>query len=262
MGRYLPEDRLRKLIDLAKKLRADVGDFLTAMEFFSNVGLDIALENIPELHYPLERRSSYYLLVEVSSGSIQVPLESIIFEILEWGMDKNIIADGSLASSEAQRLAFWRLREEQPEGQRRLGPQIKNDLSVPPRSIANFLRKADMICNELLPEVRINPFGHLGDGNIHYNLSPPLEKDNFSDKENLFLFKLAELATSMSGSFSAEHGLGRTKVIFADQLRDSSERKLMQSLKYALDEQNQLNPGVLVNEIELKYKHKGTEDEK
>jgi FAD/FMN-containing dehydrogenase len=234
------------LLKLAERFRAESGEFLSAMEFFSDVGLDIALKNIPGLVFPLQSRTSFYLLVEAGSGSMQVPLDSILTEVMEWGMDEGIVADGALAMSAAQRAAFWRLREEQPEGQRRLGAQLKHDISVPPGRLVDFLDRANDECSEILKGVRINAFGHLGDGNVHYNLSPPVGRRDFSGLDSEFAIKLGRLATMMGGSFAAEHGLGRTKVVLADALRDPVERNLMARLKKSLDDTNQLNPDVLV----------------
>ena len=236
------------MVKLAKKLRAESGEFLSAMEFFSDVGLDIAFENIPSLVFPLKSRSSFYLIVEAGSGSMQVPLESILTEVMEWGIDKGIVVDGALATSETQRSAFWRLREEQPEGQRRLGAQLKHDLSVPPGQLSEFLNRANDECSEIRDGVIINVFGHLGDGNVHYNLSPPLGQIDFSGLGDKFSLKLGKLATVMGGSFSAEHGLGRAKIILADALRDQVERSLMARLKKSLDDTNQLNPDVLLSD--------------
>ena len=238
------------LVKLATKLRAEGGEFLTAMEFFSDVGLDIALENIPGLVLPLQNRASFYLLVEAGSGSMQVPLDSILTEVMEWGMDEGIVANGALAMSETQRAALWRLREEQPEGQRRLGAQLKHDISVPPCRLAEFLDRANCDCDEIIEGVRINPFGHLGDGNVHYNLSPPLGRHDFSGLESKFSVKLGRLATVMEGSFAAEHGLGRAKSALADILRDPVERGMMTRLKKSLDHENRLSPGVLVSSWE------------
>ena len=235
------------LVKLAAKLREEGGEFLTAMEFFSDVGLDIALANIPGLVFPLQNRTSFYLLIEAGSGSMQVPLDSILSGVMEWGINDGIVADGGLAKSEAQRAAFWRLREEQPEGQRRLGVQLKHDISVPPSQLVDFLNCANDECSEILKGVRINTFGHLGDGNVHYNLSPPLGHRNFLGLDSEFAIKLGRLATDMGGSFAAEHGIGRTKVELSDRLRDPVERNLMARLKKALDEDNQLNPGVIVS---------------
>ena len=162
-------------------------------------------------------------------------------------MDEGIVTDGALAMSETQRVAFWRLREEQPEAQRRLGAQLKHDLSVPPGQLGAFLDRANQECGEVLKGVIINPFGHLGDGNVHYNLSPPPGQQDFSGLDIEFATKLARLATVMGGSFAAEHGIGRTKIVLADVLRDPVDRHLMLQLKKSMDDVNQLNPGVLVS---------------
>ena len=178
-----------------------------------------------------------------------MPLDSILTEVMEWGMDEGIVADGALAMSEAQRAVFWRLREEQPEGQRRLGAQLKHDLSVPPGQLGEFLDRANNVCSEVLKGVTINAFGHLGDGNVHYNLSPPLGQLDFSGLDSEFTLKLGRLATVMGGSFAAEHGIGRTKTLMADVLRDPAERNVMARVKKSLDGTNQLNPGVLVSSL-------------
>ena len=235
------------MVELGKKLRLEAGEFLTAIEFFSNEGLDIALEYIPELIFPLQNRASFYVLIEAGSGSKMVPIDLILSEVMEWGIDQGIVVDGTLATSQAQRAVFWRLREEQSEGQRRLGAQLKHDISVPQGKLIDFLDHANKVCDEILRGVRINPFGHLGDGNIHYNLSPPKGKFDFSGFDNDFSLKLCELAVSMGGSFAAEHGIGRTKIDLADILLDPLERNLMFHLKKAIDETNTLNPGVLVS---------------
>jgi FAD/FMN-containing dehydrogenase len=235
------------LVKLATKLRAESGEFLSAMEFFSDIGLGIALKNIPGLVFPLQSRTLFYLLVEAGSGSMQVPLDSILTAVMEWGISEGIVVDGALAQSRAQRAVFWRLREEQPEGQRRLGAQLKHDLSVPPGQLVDFLVRANDVCSEVLKGVTINAFGHLGDGNVHYNLSPPAGCRDFSNLDNEFAIKLGRLATLMGGSFAAEHGLGRSKTAMADFFRDPVERSVMGSVKKALDAEVQLNPGVLVS---------------
>ncbi|MDB4242835.1 FAD-binding oxidoreductase [Gammaproteobacteria bacterium] len=235
------------LVKLSTKLRAEGGEFLTAMEFFSDVGLGIALENIPGLVFPFQSRALFYLIVEAGSGSMQVPLDSILEDVMEWGMDEGIVTDGALAMSEAQRAAFWRLREEQPEGQRRLGAQLKHDISVPPGQLVDFLDRANDKCSEILKGVTINVFGHLGDGNVHYNLSPPAGQQDFLGLDIEFTNKLARLSTLMGGSFAAEHGIGRAKIGLADVQRDTVERNLMMRVKESMDDTYQLNPDVLVS---------------
>ncbi|AZO08202.1 FAD-binding oxidoreductase [Mesorhizobium sp. M3A.F.Ca.ET.080.04.2.1] len=227
-------------------LRGEAQEFLAGLEFFSDVGLTLALKHLPDLAYQLESRGDVYLLVEMASGSTRVPLDDILASALEWGVEQGLVVDGALATSGAQRAQFWRLREEQPEGQRLEGEQLKHDISVPPGAIARFIEAGATICNDILPGVRINPFGHLGDGNIHYNLSPPERRSDFEGKAGAFAEGLASLATAMGGSFAAEHGLGRAKIAMADRNRGSVERELMARLKNAFDPQGAMNPGVLV----------------
>lgn len=233
-------------VEVAARYRAKAGEFLSALEFFSDIGLEMALRNIPDLIVPLEQRAPYYVLVEAVVGSSQVPMEAIFSEITEESFEAELILDGAIAMSKAQRSAFWRIREEQPEGQRREGAQLKHDLSVPPQRLADFLDRAWSECQSILNGVRINPFGHLGDGNVHYNLSPPIGHSHFFGLEEDFALRLGQLASEMGGSFAAEHGLGRAKVALADQLRDPVERELMVRLKAAFDENGILNPGVIV----------------
>ena len=151
--------------------------------------------------------------------------------------------------SETQRAALWRLREEQPEGQRLEGPQLKHDISVPPGRLATFIERGADRVEAILPGARINPFGHLGDGNVHYNLSPPVGSD-FGECPPVLAEWLGRLATELGGSFAAEHGLGRSKVALADGLRDPAERDLMRRLKACLDPRGILNPGVIVEAID------------
>lgn len=229
------------------RLRAEAGEFLNGLEFFTELGLDLALRHVPGLNWPLETRGGCYLVVEAASGSARVPLDDILGGVLEWGLEEGLVLDGALAASEAQRTAFWRLREEQPEGQRLEGAQLKHDISVPPGRIAEFIDAAGMICETHLPGVRVNPFGHLADGNIHYNLSPPEGAAGFAGCERELGLALARLATGMGGSFAAEHGLGRSKPALADMVRPKVERDLMASIKTALDHQNMMNPGILID---------------
>lgn len=233
-------------VSFGAHLRGEAGEFLAGLEFFSDVGLALALRHLPDLAYQLETRGDVYLLVELASGSPRVPLDEILASALEWGMEQGFVVDGALATSGAQRAQFWRLREEQPEGQRLEGEQLKHDISVPPGAIARFIEAGAKICDDILPGVRINPFGHLGDGNIHYNLSPPEGRADFDGKAGQFAEALASLATEMGGSFAAEHGLGRAKIALAERNRSIVERELMARLKRAFDPLGTMNPGVLV----------------
>lgn len=242
----LAVEDLDRAARIGSRCRTQAGDFLSGIEFFSDLGLEMVLDHIPSLKFPLPERSPFYLLIELSTASSQVPLDAILTDLIEWGLNSELIRDGVLASSESQRSALWSLREEQPEGQRLSGPQLKHDISVPPSLVGDFVRRAAAVCNDLLPGVRINPFGHLGDGNLHYNLSPPVGAECFAGRERDLAVRLGAIASELDGSFAAEHGLGRTKIWLADQLRSPVERRLMKAIKHSIDEVGVLNPNAIL----------------
>ncbi|MFD1696185.1 FAD-binding oxidoreductase [Roseibium aestuarii] len=237
---------IETLVSYGTYLRSEAGEFISGLEFFCDLGLDLALRHVEGMEFPLESRSPFYLLVELTTSSALVPLDEILEGALTVGMENGQVSDGALAMSEAQRAAFWRLREEQPEGQRLEGAQLKHDISVPPGKLAAFLTEGEGVCQLILPGVRINPFGHLGDGNVHYNLSPAVGSSDFADKAQAFAEGLGSLASRLQGSFAAEHGLGRSKIALADALRPANERELMGRIKTAMDPRGIMNPGVVL----------------
>lgn len=237
---------LAAIVDFGVRVRAEAGEFLSGLEFFADIGLSFVLDHLDVGAFPLQTRGEAHLLIELSSSSSLVPLDDILMALLEQGLEDGLILDGALAATNAQRAHFWRLREELPEGQRLEGAQLKNDISVPPGRVSDYVDAAQALCEALLPGVRVNPFGHLGDGNIHFNLSPPPSAEDFSGRDGEIASALAALATRMHGSFAAEHGLGRTKIALADHHRGPVERRLMAAIKRALDPDDVLNPGVIV----------------
>ncbi len=237
---------LDRAISLASKLRASLGPFVSSVEFFSDTGLGFVLKHVDAASFPLTVRSNYYLLVELTSSAESIDTRDMMVSVLSAAHERNALEDGVIAANEGQRQSLWRLREEMPEGQRREGAQLKHDISLPLAKISEFLLEAERSLHELLPGVRVNAFGHLCDGNIHFNLSPPVESDDFSCCDRDISDTVHSLVEQMGGSFAAEHGLGRTKRDTADRLRSDVERNLMRSIKCAVDPSNTLNPGVLV----------------
>ncbi|SEK12478.1 FAD-binding oxidoreductase [Paraburkholderia diazotrophica] len=236
------------LLAFGKRLRADACEFISGMEFFCDFGLDMALRHVHGLSYPLQERAPWYLLVEMTAGSALVPLEQILEAALADGLESGEVLDGVVAVNDTQRATLWRLREEQPEGQRLEGTQLKHDVSVPPGRLAEFIEQASVLCGRVLPGVRVNPFGHLGDGNTHFNLTPPLGQSGFGELASEFAQRIGALAGSLGGSFAAEHGLGRSKVSLADALRSPEERSLMAAIKQAIDPGNLMNPGAVLHQ--------------
>jgi FAD/FMN-containing dehydrogenase len=233
------------LVSFGETVRSRAFEFVDRLEFFSETGIQMALKNVTGLHFPLDIRTPYYLLVEMTCVTPGIRLDEVLEECLMSGMQSGAVLSGAIAVTEAQRSAFWRLREEQPEGQRLEGAQMKFDMAVPPGKIAEFIERAKVICAKLMPGVRVNPFGHLGDGNVHFNLSPPAGRREFGSVSMALGVELAGVAASLGGSFAAEHGLGRSKIHLAEQCRDRAERALGRAIKRAVDPLGLMNPDVI-----------------
>ncbi|MGB0901320.1 FAD-binding oxidoreductase [Halocynthiibacter sp.] len=234
------------LVQLGRNLRQTLGEFISALEFFCDAGLDMLLHHVRGVEYPLETRHPHYLLVELSSTSSAIDLSDLLEDCLGQAFETGLIRDGAVAANETQRAAMWKLREEMPEGQRLEGPQIKHDISVPISELAGFMKIATSELRRILPGVRLNPFGHLGDGNVHFNLSPPLGQPDFGAHKKALSLYIYEAAEAAGGSFAAEHGLGRSKGEFADWLRSPVEQDLMRQLKTAFDPNGIMNLGVII----------------
>ncbi|WP_420583653.1 FAD-binding oxidoreductase [Ruegeria sp.] len=244
----LAVDDFDTMVRLGAVLRRDLGEFISALEFFCETGLEMLLRNVSGLDYPLSERTQAYVLVELSTSAKGIDLSAMMEEALGEAFEAGLITDGAVAANDAQRGAMWHLREEMPEGQRLESAQIKHDISVPVAVLGSFVDAAVPKLDAILPGVRLNPFGHLGDGNIHFNLSPPVGQDDFGDSKAALSICLYQSAEEAGGSFAAEHGLGRSKITFADQLRSHEERDLMAAIKRAFDPDNTLNPGVILQE--------------
>ncbi|MGR4000201.1 MAG: FAD-binding oxidoreductase [Alphaproteobacteria bacterium] len=239
------------LVRLGAALRRELGDFLTAIEFIGELGYSLAQEHLPNAMRPFASTYPWQLLVEVGAGR-RMDLRPLLEETLSAMFAESLVVDGVIAQSGAQRESFWYLREEQAEAQRLEGRSLHNDIAVPVDSFATFIDIASRDCAEILPGVRVNPYGHLGDGNVHFNLCAPLtdngEEDLFA-KADALANAIYESAVSLGGTFSAEHGLGRSKAALADRLRSSEERGVMRSLKSALDPDGIMNPGVIIPQV-------------
>ena len=236
---------LTAMVRLGAALRGRLGELISALEFFGETGLEMLLRNVPGMSFPLDSRAPAYVLVELSTSTPGIALERLLEDALGAGFDAGLISDGAVAANGAQRAVMWRLREEIPEGQRLEGVQIKHDIAAPVAAMDRFIADQAQALDHILPGVRLNPFGHLGDGNIHFNLSPPAGCADFGNagpELSRCLYAAAEVA---GGSMAAEHGLGRVKRGYADQLRSPVERDLMRAVKAAFDPDGRMNPGVL-----------------
>lgn len=236
---------------LLKRLRRHDAAALIAFEYMSATGLDLVLAHIPGTRLPLAHRAAHYALIELASSrpanGLAAELESVLADALEFSE----IDDAVLAGSEAQRADTWRLREEHSEAQKRAGASIKNDVSVPVPAIPELLRRAAERVRAIVPGVRVAPFGHLGDGNIHFNLVQPegATPDCFLAQADALTEAVTDVVLSLDGSFSAEHGIGRLKPPWLARFRGGTEVSLMRRIKEALDPEGVLNPGKLLPPI-------------
>ncbi|MDP3896378.1 MAG: FAD-linked oxidase C-terminal domain-containing protein, partial [Mesorhizobium sp.] len=228
------------------ELKRTAGDFLSSLDFFSEIGLGMVEAQLPKLRNPLSARCMLYMVVELSSSADTFDIDALLQTALEGLLDQGVVSDAVLARSKAQQEEVWSLREEIPEAQRLGGPQLKHDIAVPASCLPVFMHVVQTELDEILPGGVVNAFGHLGDGNVHFNLSPPRQAADFSGKEALLsecVYRHAELA---GGSFAAEHGLGRQKVSTADALRSSEERTMMRAIQRAFDPDAIMNSGCSV----------------
>lgn len=242
----LAVDSLLTALQVGTFLRSRAGEFLTAMEFFNELGLGLACKHVAGLVRPLETCGPVYLLVELATSIPSIELDAIVEDALAACFEAGTVLDGAIAANESQRAAFWRLREEMPEGQRLEGPQIKHDVAAPVSRLADFVAAASAAAEAVLPGVRVNPFGHLGDGNVHFNLTPPEGAADFQGCGDALSEAVYLAAIGHDGTISAEHGIGQAKVALADRFRPAVERELMRRIKRAVDPQLLFNPGKVV----------------
>ncbi|MCB8821630.1 FAD-binding oxidoreductase [Microvirga rosea] len=229
-------------------LREAAGDQLTAFEYIPDFGLEIVLKHRPGAVRPLAGRHRSYALIELSSpqkdSGLQERLEALLGDALEQG----VIEDATLGSSEAQSLALWHLRESLSEVQRLEGGSIKHDVAVPVSQVAAFIDEATGACEAAMPGIRVCAFGHFGDGNIHFNLSQPMDMDKgvFLAAWERFNRIVHDIVHRMNGSIAAEHGVGLIKRGELLRYKDPVAIDLMRTLKRSLDPQNLLNPGKVI----------------
>jgi len=233
---------------LLNRFQSHDGAALSAFEYMMRFGLDLVLRHIPGTADPLGQRHEHYCLVELSSPRPGPGLRAGMESVLESALADGVVLDAVIAESEAQRAALWRLREEHSEAQKREGASIKNDVSVPVSRVPALIADASAACRALVPGVRVCAFGHVGDGNIHFNLSAPEGEDGAA-----FLARWEEIASavngvvrSLGGSFSAEHGVGRLKTRTLAAWRAGPELELMRAIKRTIDPGNLMNPGKVV----------------
>jgi D-lactate dehydrogenase (cytochrome) len=240
-------EALDKVTALLRHARARSGDTVTAFEFQPRFGLEMVCRHIPGCTDPLGKAFPWYALVELSSPDpegARATLEAVLAEALE----AELIGDAVLAESLDQQAALWRLREAMSEAQRFEGGSIKHDVSLPVSDIPAFIARANAAVAALVPGIRPCPFGHVGDGNVHYNLSQPegMDKAAFLARWDEIARAVHDIVAEMEGSIAAEHGVGRLKRAELARLKAPVELDMMRAVKQALDPDGLFNPGKVV----------------
>ena len=235
-------------ITLLSKMQTVTGGAISAFELVPRLGVELVVSHIPETRDPLSTPFPWYVLVEASGATPD--LRATLENALRDAVDNGLVSDAAVSESEAQRHALWALRENLSEAQKREGPSIKHDVSVPTSAIPAFLERATAAVLQILPGARPVTFGHLGDGNIHFNFSAPPggAPAPFLAKWDLVQRTVHDIVHEMGGSFSAEHGIGVMKRADLARYKSAVEIDVMRALKRTLDPKNILNPGKLLPE--------------
>ncbi|HQS49061.1 MAG TPA: FAD-binding oxidoreductase, partial [Xanthobacteraceae bacterium] len=230
---------------LFRRMRALASDSLTGFELLSDYCIETVLKHIPGTVRPLGLRHAYYVLAELTSTRLVDDLAALAEGVLEQAMEVGEIEDAVIAASEAQAQALWKLRETLPEAQKFEGGSIKHDVSVPVSRVPDFYTAASRLCEAHMPGVRVCGFGHMGDGNIHFNLSQPvgMDKADFIAEWEAFNRLVHDLVAALGGSISAEHGIGLLKREELRLYKDPVALEMMAAVKRALDPAGLLNPG-------------------
>ena len=232
-------------IEILARARAASDDRVTAFEWMARKGLDLVFKNIPGARDPLSKPYAEYLLIELTSGHEDGGLRETLEEILGDAMERGEVLDATIAESRQQAADIWKLRETIPEAQAIEGTGVKHDISVPVSAMPEFLKRANEQVAKAVDGVQICAFGHIGDGNAHYNLNQPDNSDGevflgYKDELNRIVH---DIATDLRGSISAEHGIGRLKREELVHYKSPIALDVMRSIKAAIDPKQIMNPG-------------------
>lgn len=224
------------------------GPALTGFELMPRFGVEITARNIEGVRDPLESRHPWYVLIDISTSDSAETAERMMTTLLEQGFEAGLVEDAVIASSVAQQKALWHMRESMSDAQKPEGGSIKHDVSVPVSQIPEFMHQAEKAVMAAMPGARICAFGHMGDGNIHYNISQPVgaDKDAFIARWHEMNGIVHGLVRAHGGSISAEHGIGQLKRDELALIRSEIEMDLMRRIKRAFDPAGIMNPGKVV----------------
>jgi FAD/FMN-containing dehydrogenase len=231
-------------VRLLRDLRDSLGDRTTGFELMSAVAMTLSRKHRPTLPNPCPDHP-WYALIQVDDCVADAPLEAQLERVLARALETGVALDATIAQSGEQAAALWALRENIPEAQRRDGPNIKHDISLPVSGIADFLEAARAELTAAFPGIKFVTFGHLGDGNLHYNLAAPdgINPESFLENTPRANRIVHDLVAARCGSISAEHGIGQQKRAELVRYKSAIELDLMRTIKMALDPAGMFNPG-------------------
>ena len=233
-------------VELLARAKAETGGGVEAFELMKRLGMELVLKNIPDTREPLDTTPDWYVLIEIASGA-PGGAEAQMQALLEVAFEEGLITDAAIAQNDAQRAAFWRLREEHSAALKPEGGGWKHDVSVPISRIADFIDEASAAVERFHPGARISVFGHVGDGNLHYDILPGLGQDipAFIGRWKEGSQVVHDVVARYDGSISAEHGLGRLKTEEVKRYKSPLEIETMAAIRRALDPNRIINPAVL-----------------
>lgn len=232
-------------LQLLQRAQARCGSALTGFELMSHFCLQLVCKHFPDQRLPFAQAHPQYVLLELSDNESEEHARTLFETLIGEALDEGLVDDAVIAASLAQSRALWRLRESISMAQAHEGKNIKHDISVPISRIADFMEVTDALVQETAPGCRMVSFGHLGDGNLHYNVSPPLgvADADFLARQGDINRVVHDSVDRFSGSISAEHGLGALKREEILRYKSPVELRLMRAIKQALDPQHLMNPG-------------------
>ena len=241
-------DSPQHALDLLGLLRTAAGDQVTTFELMPRLAVELTVRHIAGGADPQDLGTSWYLLIELTSPNPRQNLAGLLADELHQAAADGIVKDAMIATSIAQALSMWKLRESIPEAQRHHGASLKHDISVPVSSVPKLIEEGSALVRRLVPEGEVVGYGHLGDGNLHFNVSqrPGADKTAFLQRGGPLEHAVFDLVGSLGGSISAEHGIGRLKAAEFAGRADPVELAVMHDLKRALDPKGILNPGKIL----------------
>ncbi len=235
-------------LELLRHAQQSCGATLTAFECFNDLCLTLVERHYPGHRSPFNERSAHHVLVQLSDHEDEVHAAAMLETLAERAMEAGLATNAAIAQSIAHARALWSLRELISEAQALEGRNIKHDIAVPISAIARFVEGTDRLLQQRFPAVRMVTFGHLGDGNLHYNVSPPIGMDGatFVALQPAVYQTVHDQVHAFGGSISAEHGIGQLKRGENARYKSEVELQLMRTLKHALDPLGIMNPGKVV----------------